>query len=560
MSNLTVKQFQVLVLGHPDYGEEIARLADTGASIAHVETLEAALHALRADPFDLIISDPATLLSFEQLHAATHTGPQLDGIVQGIGIVDEHGEYAWANAKMLEFSEELRVRVKDACADMLAAARAEGTIDRSAMRGGQFEYASEDGGYYIVTTTPILDVHGQGTRVAAVVRDATPSRRLQETIDAIDRAGRELVSLDAAQFSKMDAQERLDLLEDKIISSTRDLLHFEHFSIHILDRRTNKLDLLLASGMPDELNDVELSVSESGDSICGYVAAVGSSYVCSDVTHDPRYVQGIDNARSSLTVPLKLHDRIVGVFNFESTQAGAFGEDDRQFAEIFGRHVALSLHILELLVHEQSTTTGRVGGDVRAEITGPLNDILVGVELLSEDYANDDALRRRLKDIAENAERIREAVTEVTSANAGVVGAGRHAGTQRDPLLAGKRILVADDEETIRDTVRDVLASYGCTVSAVAEGASAVALLADHRFDLVLSDIKMPGKNGYEVFAAAKDANAATPVILMTGFGYDPNHSIVRARRDGLAAVLFKPFKVDQLLTELRMALKPADA
>jgi DNA-binding NtrC family response regulator len=75
---------------------------------------------------------------------------------------------------------------------------------------------------------------------------------------------------------------------------------------------------------------------------------------------------------------------------------------------------------------------------------------------------------------------------------------------------------------------------------------------------LVLSDIKMPLKDGYEVFAAAKEANPDTPVILTTGFGYDPNHAIVRARREGLAAVLFKPFKVDQLLNEIRAALKVA--
>ena len=43
----------------------------------------------------------------------------------------------------------------------------------------------------------------------------------------------------------------------------------------------------------------------------------------------------------------------------------------------------------------------------------------------------------------------------------------------------------------------------------------------------------------------------------MTGFGYDPNHSIVRASQEGLQAVLFKPFKVDQLLTEVRRALQP---
>jgi DNA-binding NtrC family response regulator len=74
-------------------------------------------------------------------------------------------------------------------------------------------------------------------------------------------------------------------------------------------------------------------------------------------------------------------------------------------------------------------------------------------------------------------------------------------------------------------------------------------------YDLVLSDIRMPGKSGYEVFAAVKDVDADCPVILMTGFGYDPSHSIIRARREGLAAVLFKPFKVDQLLSEIRRAI-----
>ena len=80
-------------------------------------------------------------------------------------------------------------------------------------------------------------------------------------------------------------------------------------------------------------------------------------------------------------------------------------------------------------------------------------------------------------------------------------------------------------------------------------------MLDQRRFDLVLSDIKMPDKTGYEVFAAARKISTV-PVILMTGFGYDPNHSIVRASQEGLQAVLFKPFKVDQLITEVRKAIQ----
>jgi DNA-binding NtrC family response regulator len=46
----------------------------------------------------------------------------------------------------------------------------------------------------------------------------------------------------------------------------------------------------------------------------------------------------------------------------------------------------------------------------------------------------------------------------------------------------------------------------------------------------------------------------------MTGFGYDPGHSIVRASQEGLAAVLYKPFKVEQLLTEVRKAIESVGA
>ena len=66
---------------------------------------------------------------------------------------------------------------------------------------------------------------------------------------------------------------------------------------------------------------------------------------------------------------------------------------------------------------------------------------------------------------------------------------------------------------------------------------------------------ELPGANGYEVFMAAKDAEPESEVILITAFGYDPNHSIPRASQEGLAAVLMKPFKVRRLLAECHAAL-----
>ena len=157
--------------------------------------------------------------------------------------------------------------------------------------------------------------------------------------------------------------------------------------------------------------------------------------------------------------------------------------------------------------------------------------------------------------------RIRDALRQVTSQQRGLVDRRPASGAVRhDPVLKDRKILVVDDEEVMRETVCDVLCSCGCAIEAAADGDQAIALIGEHDFDLVLSDIKMPANNGYEVFAAAKERNKDCPVILMTGFGYDPNHTIIRARREGLAAVLFKPFKVEQLLGEIRTAIRSASS
>ena len=555
MNETTVKPYHVLMLGHPNCGDDFAEWASAHAEIDQVDTFAEALEALRGRPYDIIISRAADIIPFQGVHVDQQAAAIIDSVTQAVCIVSKNGELDWANPKMLSFSDEVRERVGRCGMETFAWAEAEARVGSSDFHGRRFSFIADGNRRYEVTATPVIDMHKRVTQVAAVVRDTTNAGRLQEKIDAIDQAGRELLSLDAGQFSRLDAQERLSLLEQKVLRCTQELLHFENFEIRVCDKDTNKLDLVLCAGMPSDSGDVELFASPEGNGICGYVATRGRSYICPDTRNDARYLHGIDGAQSSLTVPLWLHEKVVGVANFESKKLAAFTEDDRQYAEIFGRYVALSLHLLELLASERHTTTGQLGSNVMSEITAPLNDILTDVESLVEDYIGHDDLRHRLRAISGNAVKIRETIKELTSGKAGMVGVQSKGSQRQDPLLAGKWVLIADDEEMLRETVRDVLTGYGCHVATAEDGEVAVNLLEKQAFDLVLSDIKMPQKNGYQVFAAAKDANPDTPVILTTGFGYDPNHSIVRARREGLAAVLFKPFKVDQLLNEIRSAL-----
>ena len=170
-----------------------------------------------------------------------------------------------------------------------------------------------------------------------------------------------------------------------------------------------------------------------------------------------------------------------------------------------------------------------------------------------EDHLGQADLRRRLHAIIDDVDRVKRSLQAMTETPAvrGLVPAS----SLKDPLLDGKHILVADDEDIIRETIGDVLSKSGALAVMARDGHEAVAMIRAQHFDLVISDIKMPYKNGYEVFAAARQANIHCPVLLITGFGYDPNHAIVRASKEGLAGVLFKPFKVEQLLDEIRHAL-----
>ncbi|MFQ5590011.1 MAG: response regulator [Phycisphaerae bacterium] len=553
-----VKQLHVLVFGSSESGNDfVERMSDCGR-VEHVATFEEALEALCAEPFDLVVTQAEGLLPLPDADHVEHDTGTIDGGDQGIGIISGRGQLQWANPKMLSFADDVRVRVCDCCMNTIAGAQADTHAEITQLRARRFNFTSEDNERFELTATPVIDLHNCVTEVVAVVSDARDAKCVHDRTDEIDRAGRELLSIDAEQFARMDVQDRLSLLEQRILRCTSELLHFDNFGIRVLNRKTNQLELVLSGGLPADSADCRLDASAEASGIRADVASRGRSYICPDIASDPRYDPDMPDARSSLTVPLVLHDRVVGVANFESRKPAAFDEDDRRFAEVFGRYVAIALNILELLVTERHATTGRLGSDVMAEITGPLNDILTDVENLVEDYIGHDDLRHRLRMLSENLVKIRESIREVTSMTPGLIGARSNRHRRKDALLGGKRVLVADDEDVIRETVTDVLTGYGCVVASASDGDSAVGLLGSQPFDLVLSDIKMPGKTGYDVFAAAKEINANTPVILTTGFGYDPNHAIVRARREGLAAVLFKPFKVDQLLGEVRRALSSA--
>lgn len=558
MSATTTHRNVLVLTTAAELSEDVIDRLGSGASVETVDSIEGARQRLKEATFDLVVADPAFVEKMAARHATNRNIKLLlETIGQGVCILDVDGTLQWDNPRMRSYPEDLVKRIGEACRRAFRDSEKETRNTPAHARARRFSLMAGKDQHFDVTVSPVVDDGGDIIRYSAVVWDVTHSRRLQQKIDAIDLAGRELVRLDSESTAGMDVEERLRLLESKILRYLHDLLHFDNFAVLLIDKKTNRLEMVLEHGMCAESRDIDIFASTENNGISGYVAATGRSYICHDTHDDPRYIQGLEQARSSLTVPLRLHDKIIGVLDIESDKAAAFNEDDRQFAEMLARYLALALNMLDLLIVERYESTGQLADDVIDEIAGPLNDIVTEAGTLVEEFIGNDELRHRLNAIIDNVESIKRRVRTVASPRCGIVGRTT-AETQCDPMFTGKRILIADDEEIIRQTIGSVLKNCGCEVTLAADGAEAIDRLTEHTFDLMLADIKMPKKNGYEVFAAARESSPDIGVILMTGFGYDPNHSIVRAKQEGLSAVLFKPFKVEQLMAELRSAFTKA--
>jgi CheY-like chemotaxis protein len=115
--------------------------------------------------------------------------------------------------------------------------------------------------------------------------------------------------------------------------------------------------------------------------------------------------------------------------------------------------------------------------------------------------------------------------------------------------------LVIDADEQVRTSAHCLLERAGCVVETAHEGHEAILMVQSCKttetpYDAIIADIRLPDIGGYDLLIQLKQLVEDPPLILMTGFGYDPGHSIVKARQAGLRAnaVLFKPFRLDQLL------------
>lgn len=115
-----------------------------------------------------------------------------------------------------------------------------------------------------------------------------------------------------------------------------------------------------------------------------------------------------------------------------------------------------------------------------------------------------------------------------------------------------RSILVVDDDSAMREMMLSLLESAGVRAHAAASAVAALDALKEHEFDVVLSDIRMPGRDGIELLGEIRELRPDTPVVLMTAFG--SIDSAVAAMRAGAFDYIPKPFKRDEVMVVLERA------
>jgi DNA-binding NtrC family response regulator len=114
-------------------------------------------------------------------------------------------------------------------------------------------------------------------------------------------------------------------------------------------------------------------------------------------------------------------------------------------------------------------------------------------------------------------------------------------------------ILVIEDKESMRDMLKQTLEAEGYQVVSAKDGAEGIKKVSEERIELVLTDLKLPRKDGFEVLKTVKEDNPLLPVIVMTAFG--TIETAVKAVKQGAYDFLTKPFDTEHLLVLIKRAL-----
>jgi len=438
---------------------------------------------------------------------------------------------------------------------------------------------------------PVFGDNGKMCRYVVTLSDVTERTTREEKWARLREAGRELADLSKKDILQRSPKERTSILQAKIANYVQEILQFPFVDIRVKsEKKPLLLEPLFAFGVPEEIRQRALYVSQDGNGITGWVAYHGKSYKMDDSSEDPFFIDGVHGARSSMTVPLLCRGEVIGTFNVESLQPNAFNDTDLQMLESFADDVALAIHTLELLSVEHKESAFRSIEKVFSDSIGPLNLILNETACFPLDESQQNPGYINLDEIVASFARVREYARQIQSAFQGHIASLTpdlspelsSTDCNNYPMLRNRRVLMVDGDESVGKELSRLLFYYGCTVETSTSGFGALKMMETTKYDAFLSDIKLPDMSAFTFFkrfrciyckrfqhrpldtickppeedpCCPQVAVSFLPFIFMRSFGYDSGHITTRAAQAGVSKVIFKPFILTQLLESLKTVI-----
>ena len=116
------------------------------------------------------------------------------------------------------------------------------------------------------------------------------------------------------------------------------------------------------------------------------------------------------------------------------------------------------------------------------------------------------------------------------------------------------RVLAIDDQAIILDLLTAMCQSLGYEIKTASSGREGIRLASESEFDVVFTDLAMPGISGLEVADRIRAERPDTPIILLTG--WEASVDTERLTRSGITEVLYKPFRIEQLTEVIQSVVK----
>lgn len=257
-----------------------------------------------------------------------------------------------------------------------------------------------------------------------------------------------------------------------------------------------------------------------------------------------------------------------------------YGEADKEEGTI-----GFAKDLREILRKDQLAVLGEIAIGLSHKINNPLEVITNQLDLLERGFEKPGgsradtpearrvrAIREEIGRVAGQLRRLDEMARREEYSSTGYLGDARMIDLEEDAAsaaaperstgsrspLADHSVLVVDDDAGVRESVAEVLRAEACDVETAGDAEAALRRLGERPFDLVLSDVVMPGMDGYELFLEVQRRHPAVHMALMTAYYYDKDHIIKRSRLEGLEGVLFKkPIDPDRLRKVLGDLINP---